>query len=50
MLRERTYKTDLYTLDQFTKKYKREILGYQKIPPSEESSWPTLTVVHNLSN
>lgn len=23
---------------QFTKKYKREILGYQKIPPSEESS------------
>lgn len=35
---------------QFTKKYKREILGYQKIPPSEESSWPTLTAVHNLSN
>lgn len=50
MLRERTYKTDLYIHTQFTKKYKREILGYQKIPPSEESSWQTLTVVHNLSN
>lgn len=43
------YKTDLYTLN-LPKKYKREILGYQKIPPSEESSWPTLTAVHNLSN
>lgn len=27
----------IYTLN-LPKKYKREILGYQKIPPSEESS------------
>lgn len=34
----RVYLQNRFIHTQFTKKYKREILGYQKIPPSEESS------------